>query len=748
MGQLKGMAHQILIDLCGKQRLECEDPRWIDLFQIPELTLLSGTESYFTGLLNELVRNNGTTGNCIELIDQTVSRMRAIVESRDQRSAPSHAKILQCCTAMHLSGLVFNNLLARLSTAEIQAQLRLPAADWVPSPSSSSGGASESGRSVGSLIDTAVDILSSNPLPSYMCEVAYCSANLLLCVFSTELYDDNGELLFMDYLQESSKVQVKLSLSAGAEKSKDTTWTMPACFLRGLLTHSLSSSSDSLTSKSGLLALNKLRSSESKGDGEGTNFLFLLIQRLWRMGSDSEANDKANTGSMKPGTMVRVPKNPLQERCKNLLCVLLYSTPPRVGARNYIMDMFLSLTDQRHEAGEEMGREEEQEQEKKVGKEAGPFKSINADFGEVAAHVGETLPAESSVLLLYALLHKHPTFMDYITSSDDRIRSFVVSVLRGLYLIGDGYPTDSLYVLVICLLLLVQSPQVQKKLSSLRCSVPWYREHFLSDVRLADLVLLCTLRVTMLALFRLNDQYLISNCFAIMLDLAHNIADVGCYVSERVSKVIIQLARRLNRGYHEGEAQAAQFETTFETLAIMMKLCGIALRPARREANAHLLYALVHESEKISAVLPEREGGDGEGGTLEALQAGAEQTLQKEPSSLLLPREVVRLAHSYYEKLQGSTEDGQGHYNTADAAVSALQGLIREDTEAAGGAPADDPSTLRYSYSEGSESAAFFTPLAWAVAVRMSPDIHWHPQHISLFDPVACGVVAEGAARK
>ena len=38
------------------------------------------------------------------------------------------------------------------------------------------------------------------------------------------------------------------------------------------------------------------------------------------------------------------------------------------------------------------GGEEKQEQEKKAGKEASPFKSINADFGEVAAHVGELFP--------------------------------------------------------------------------------------------------------------------------------------------------------------------------------------------------------------------------------------------------------------------------------------------------------------------------------------------------------------------
>ena len=110
---------------------------------------------------------------------------------------------------------------------------------------------------------------------------------------------------------------------------------------------------------------------------------------------------------------------------------------------------------------------------------------------------------------------------------------------------------------------------------------------------------------------------------------------------------------------------------------------------------------------------------------------------------MLLPRQVVALTHSFHTRLGEHAEDGQGGYRTADAAVSALKALIREETESQDGGDKslEDPAQLRYSYSEGVDSSAFFTPLAWAAAVRSSPDLYWHPESIQLFDPAACGVL-------
>ena len=201
-------------------------------------------------------------------------------------------------------------------------------------------------------------------------------------------------------------------------------------------------------------------------------------------------------------------------------------------------------------------------------------------------------------------------------------------------------------------------------------------------------------------------------------------------MSERLSNLIILLARRLQRD-NENVEKAALNETTFDTLAIILKLCGIALRPAKRESNAHLLYALVHECERIAVVLPhanaetpnEGEGpGHGSGEILAALQLGAERALKKEPSSLLLPRQLIVLTHTYFHKLQAGVEEVKDTMGVPTKLGCAGCSHSRGDCCALG---PDDPGLLRYSYSEG-RRVAHSSPTSVAATIRCSPDLHWY----------------------
>ena len=63
--------------------------------------------------------------------------------------------------------------------------------------------------------------------------------------------------------------------------------------------------------------------------------------------------------------------------------------------------------------------------------------------------------------------------------------------------------------LVICLVALVICTGAAHA-SICTVTAPWYKEHFLKDVSLADLTTLCTLRTTVFALFRPQDAYLLS----------------------------------------------------------------------------------------------------------------------------------------------------------------------------------------------------------------------------------------------
>ena len=103
-------------------------------------------------------------------------------------------------------------------------------------------------------------------------------------------------------------------------------------------------------------------------------------------------------------------------------------------------------------------------------------------------------------------------------------------------------------------------------------------------------------------------------------------------------QVLLQLAKKLKNGTSAAEADTAKLDSAYDTLAILMKLCGTVLRPAVRESNVHLLYALVHEEEKLASVFADSDA-------LASLQASA--TEANEPGTVLYPAEVVELTHSY-----------------------------------------------------------------------------------------------------
>jgi len=59
---------------------------------------------------------------------------------------------------------------------------------------------------------------------------------------------------------------------------------------------------------------------------------------------------------------------------------------------------------------------------------------------------------------------------------------------------------------------------------------------------------LILLRTALLALFRLNDAYLLSNCIAGLQSLAAVAEDLDHYCSERLVTVLIRLAKKYLRG--------------------------------------------------------------------------------------------------------------------------------------------------------------------------------------------------------
>lgn len=182
----------------------------------------------------------------------------------------------------------------------------------------------------------------------------------------------------------------------------------------------------------------------------------------------------------------------------------------------------------------------------------------------------------------------------FVLPSTDTVGLVLSSCLRGLYSLtskpekkaagsgGKGPPSslppssknlNQLYILVVCVLMLVQDSSVLQEIVKHEHEVPmdWYKERQLKHVRqsyvphsnsrssffellcplslfqasLLDAALLCLLRTVMHALFRLQDQYLLSNACAALHNLSTRMQRaVLPYTAERLVRVLCQLCSR------------------------------------------------------------------------------------------------------------------------------------------------------------------------------------------------------------
>jgi len=105
----------VMTDMSGKIRLDGEDPRWIQLFSLRNVSkLLTKKEVAWYG--NRLIENNIMTGKLVQLLDQTATRLQQITP---RRTAPPGQLLDQCCSALFISALLLHHLAASLPATEV-----------------------------------------------------------------------------------------------------------------------------------------------------------------------------------------------------------------------------------------------------------------------------------------------------------------------------------------------------------------------------------------------------------------------------------------------------------------------------------------------------------------------------------------------------------------------------------------------------------------------------------------------------
>ncbi len=109
--------NSVMTDITGTVRLESEDPRWIQLFLIKNLSSLLKENDNLAVYFERFMENNLESGNLVQLLEQTCSRVKQITT---KKSAPNGQSIDQCCMALHLCSSLMHCLVSSLTPNQVK----------------------------------------------------------------------------------------------------------------------------------------------------------------------------------------------------------------------------------------------------------------------------------------------------------------------------------------------------------------------------------------------------------------------------------------------------------------------------------------------------------------------------------------------------------------------------------------------------------------------------------------------------
>jgi hypothetical protein len=755
--------NSLLTDFSSKGRLDREDPRWSQLFStFIDILSFTGEESFFQHFVDRLRVNNPITGNLNTLLEHCVFRLRQLFEKKNR---PSVTNLNQCAAAVHLLCLFVKSFTSTMSIRELKSQLFLhiqwplnifenhidqssihtnrEQEECTPTNKSTKNikyhDELSGDETLCQLIDEIMRILTLDPLPNWMYEVAHCTSNLLLALCSTQLYLIAGEHTNDNRLEEDpcllyiyivSEIDTSNRSSHG---DRDISACKTSKLIKALLSHALSGKKLEANINPILL---RSRGKRIQNEGGWTkNYFYILMQQIFAIGGGDVDNNHTNsngdngmitTGGKEAGVgenqsqsaKVRIQNvflsNPFAERCRNILTILLFNRKA-INDTNSFREIFGSLYN--------LSTENDMES---IELEDGMKSTMPIDLDSISKNLAHALDSESGILLLYAFLTMHPTYLDYLISSGNVI-DMLAGILHQLYKCSDSACVDSLYILIICVLIIIKNPLCRQQLSETTIHAAWYTEHKLNEITVTDLIILCLLRTTMFSLFRLRDEYLLSNCFAVLLDLAMHVNNINCYVSERIAKIIFQLIKRWSKQSDDKLAPSIS-NSVKQTIYVLLKVSIVVLRSQTRLSNVHLLYALMLQKDKIEEV------SNSIVDELESIHANDQ--VMSACDFLMKPREFFGYISQHYSLLFPHTTgcDEIKSYSSADEAVANLKEQLEKEDDSAQ-CMNQDNNIFDFTYGEGDDSAAFFVPFAWTAVVRSDIDMCWFLVKVNLIDP-------------
>ncbi|XP_043695476.1 dymeclin-like [Telopea speciosissima] len=338
-----------------------------------------------------------------------------------------------------------------------------------------------------------------------------------------------------------------------------------------------------------------------------------------------------------------------------------------------------------------------------------PFASL---FDTLGLHLAD----ESSILLLYSLVHGNSDFLEYVLVRTD-LDTLVMPILETLYY-ASRRTSNQIYMLLIILLILSQDSSFNASIHKLVLpSVPWYQERLLHHVSLGSLMVIILIRTVKYNLSKMRDVYLHTNCLATLANMAPHVHRLSAYASQRLISLFDMLSRKYtklaelrNDKMLMNKANSIDGGNITEDVSTELHIYTDFLRIVLEILNAILSYSLPRNPEVVYAIMHRQE---------------VFQPYKNHPRFNELLENIYTVLDFFNSRMDAQSMDGEW-------SVEKVLQVIIINCRSWRGEGIKMFNQLRFTYEQENHPEEFFIPYVWQLVLSHS-GFNFNPSAINLF---------------
>ncbi|CAO2182735.1 unnamed protein product [Urochloa humidicola] len=340
---------------------------------------------------------------------------------------------------------------------------------------------------------------------------------------------------------------------------------------------------------------------------------------------------------------------------------------------------------------------------------------VRLSFALLFDALGRCLNDESSVLLLYSLVHGNCDFQEYVLVRTD-LDTLLMPILEMLYN-ASRKTSNQIYMLLIILLILSQDSTFNSSVHKLVLpAVPWYHERLMHQTSLGSLMVVILIRTIKYNLSKLRDVYLHTNCLAILANMAPHVHRLSAYASQRLVSLFDMLSRKYaklaelkNDKSHKVISDQMEADNIADDMSTELHIYTDFLRIVLEIINAILTYALPRNPEVVYAVLHRQE---------------VFEPFKNHPRFNELLENIYTVLDFFNSRMDMQQLDGEW-------SVDKVLEVINKNCRSWRGEGMKMFTQLRFTYEQESHPEEFFIPYAWRLV--LSWGFSFNPGAINLF---------------